>query len=137
MADIIKFHVAGNPEGRLGAIVTLAAKEHQPEKPIDGSVSLVIDFLFRRPAAHYQDKGNGELRPNSPIWHTADPPLSELVEYVVASLIRLRFWHDRYQIAYIWATKQWCVVPGVTVQICFGAELIPPPQGDDNAAALV
>jgi Holliday junction resolvase RusA-like endonuclease len=78
-------------------LVLIAAQEHKPERPMEGSVNVEMVFGMPRPKWHYTKKG---LRPNAPRFHTGRPDLDNLEKLIMDALTQARFWRDDSQVAF-------------------------------------
>jgi crossover junction endodeoxyribonuclease RusA len=137
--NVIKFYVEGDPRAQPRArvynkiavsaprknpiwswreAITIAAKEHRPENPIDGPIHLVIEFKMRRPRSHYRTgKYSQLLKPNAPDWHINIPDLDNLEKAVMDTLTQLSFWHDDRQVAAKTTYKKWATIPHMYVAL--------------------
>lgn len=83
----------------------LTVQNKAPEKPITGSVMLTLVFFMARPKGHYgTGKNTGILKPNTPLWHTKRPDLSNLTKFVEDALNGI-FWSDDSVISKLTAIK--------------------------------
>lgn len=62
----------------------------------DGPVSVGIEFVFRRPKAHF--RSNGMLKPGVPHWFSRKPDRDNLEKAVLDALTVLGFWGDDGQV---------------------------------------
>lgn len=112
---------AGTAEGWKSCVVA-AAHPHRPAKPIDGPVSLELNFIFRRPKAHYYTgKRANEVRDNAPFEMVGKPDADNLAKAVMDAITQFGgFWHDDAQVAHLVITKEYTAEgssPGVVVRI--------------------
>jgi Holliday junction resolvase RusA-like endonuclease len=95
----------GTAEGWKGE-VALAAKEHKPEKPLEGPLKLTLNFVIPRPKGHFRTgKRASELREDAPIWHTGKPDADNFAKAVMDALTMLSFWKDDSQVAILEVRK--------------------------------
>lgn len=79
--------------------VAAAAKEHLPEQPLQGPLSLALYFAMPRPKSHYRTgKRSHELRDGAPYWHTGKPDADNLAKAVMDALTQLGVWKDDDQV---------------------------------------
>lgn len=77
------------------AMVMLEAKRHCTEK-ITGPIVVSICFYFPRPKSHFNSKG--EIKPNTPIYHTSKPDRDNLDKCVLDALTQIGAWEDDAQV---------------------------------------
>jgi Holliday junction resolvase RusA-like endonuclease len=77
------------------ALVMIEAKKHFRE-PLEGPLRVDIEFLFPRPKSHFTSKG--QLKPNSPFWHTTKPDRDNLDKCVLDALTTIGAWNDDCQV---------------------------------------
>jgi Holliday junction resolvase RusA-like endonuclease len=92
---IARVYEAGTAEGWKSAIA-IAAKPFIPATPLEGPIQVNISFYFPRPKAHFRK--NGELKPESPAWHTGRPDRDNLDKAVLDALTTLGIWKDDGQV---------------------------------------
>lgn len=91
--------------------------EHKPDTPITGPINLTIIFYMPRPKNHYRTgKHAGELKDDSPYWHTGRPDIDNLLKLIMDSLNGI-FWRDDAQICRIEARKIYHEAPYVRMRI--------------------
>lgn len=77
------------------ALVATAAKQAigtHPRPMFDGPLKVDLTFIFPRPKHHHNSKG--EIKPNSPTWHTAKPDRDNLEKAVSDILTQVGMWPD-------------------------------------------
>ena len=80
-------------------------RQHAPEAPLTGPLSLEVGFLFARPKSHYRTgKHAGELKENRPIWHTSRPDADNLVKMCKDAMNGV-FYRDDCQVVTVTASK--------------------------------
>lgn len=90
-------------EGRFLAL----ARQFIPSVPLKGPLSIVAEFRFARPKAHYRTgKRAGELRPSAPFHHTGKPDIDNCLKFVLDALNGLA-WTDDRQIVQVSGVKVW------------------------------
>lgn len=96
--------------------VAVAATPNRPAAPFVGPVALRIEFLFRRPKAHF--RANGAVKAGSPNLHTGKPDADNLAKAVMDALTQLGgFWQDDAQVAQLVVGKSYGERPGAVVEI--------------------
>ena len=65
-------------------------------RPWEGPLCVNLTFYFPRPKGHF--RSNGELKPNSPVWHTVKPDRDNSDKAVLDTLTNLGLWHDDKQV---------------------------------------
>lgn len=87
-------------------------------KPVDGAVSISMDFTMPRPKSHYRTgKRSFELRDGAPIYHTTKPDLDKLQRCVLDALTGIA-WNDDCQVSTVFiARKCYGEQPGVWITI--------------------
>ena len=75
--------------------ISEAARDHIPAEPMEGALSLWLEFIMPRPKAHYLKSG---LRVNAPYWHTIKPDTDNLCKAVMDCMTSMRFWNDDSQV---------------------------------------
>lgn len=64
---------------RVDAITHLQVAMPPGWQPLDGPVSVTVEFVFARPSSHYGTGRNaGRLKPSAPVWKTTAPDLDKL-----------------------------------------------------------
>ncbi|MCW1885602.1 RusA family crossover junction endodeoxyribonuclease [Luteolibacter flavescens] len=92
--------------------LTLLCSRHVPREPMDGPLSLSIDFVF--PWRASEPKKRIAL---GRVPHTSKPDCSNLVKMIEDCLTRLQFWKDDSQVADLRVTKAWGKAVGIYVAI--------------------
>jgi Holliday junction resolvase RusA-like endonuclease len=92
----------GTAEGWKGCIA-MAAETHCPAVPLDGPVSVSIDFLFQRPGRLLRKKD-----PDGRIPHVAKPDRDNCEKAVLDALTQLGFWRDDAQVCAGEVRKYYC-----------------------------
>lgn len=86
----------------------LQCKYMAPFRPLEGVLSLDLEFYFKRPKSHYRTGKNSHLiKDKFCEYHVNVPDLSNLIKFVEDALIGL-FYKDDRQIAIINAVKYYC-----------------------------
>jgi Holliday junction resolvase RusA-like endonuclease len=92
--------------------LTLLCSCHAPAQPMEGPLSLSIDFVF--PWRASEPKRRIAL---GRVPHTSKPDCSNLVKMIEDVLTKLRFWQDDSQVADLHVTKAWGKAVGIYVAI--------------------
>jgi Holliday junction resolvase RusA-like endonuclease len=111
--------------------LTLLCSRHVPAQPMEGPLSLRIDFVF--PWRASEPKKRIAL---GRVPHTSKPDCSNLVKMIEDVLTKLGFWQDDSQVADLHVTKAWGKAVGIYVAI---RTLPPAPErvsGDPNPGDL-
>lgn len=61
-----------------------------------GPIRVDMVFYFPRPKGHY--RGNGQLKPSAPRWHTTKPDCDNCCKAVLDALTNARLWTDDKQV---------------------------------------
>lgn len=86
------------------------------KQPIQGPVSLTLNFWMPRPKAHY--RSNGEVKDTAPRWHCSKPDSDNLEKAVMDALTHIGAWRDDSQVCQKRTHKQYTdAAPGCYVQI--------------------
>jgi Holliday junction resolvase RusA-like endonuclease len=94
----------GTAEGWKSCIA-IAARPHLPPKPLEGPLSVDLNFFFRRPKIHFKGQ---TLRAEAPRYHTRTPDADNLAKAVLDALTTLGMWHDDAQVADL-VVRKWYV----------------------------
>jgi crossover junction endodeoxyribonuclease RusA len=89
------------------------------EKP--NAVEVTAIFYFDRPKKHY--RGNGDLRPDAPVFHTHRPDTEKLMRALLDAITGVCF-HDDSQAARQFAEKRYSKCAKTVVSISVLKELI-------------
>jgi Holliday junction resolvase RusA-like endonuclease len=92
--------------------LTLLCSRHAPAKPMEGPLSLSIDFVF--PWRASEPKKRIAL---GRVPHTSKPDCSNLVKTIEDCLTKLGFWQDDSQVADLHVSKAWGSAVGIYVAI--------------------
>lgn len=92
--------------------LTLLASKHAPPVPLEGPLSLSIDFAF--PWRASEPKKRIAL---GRVPHTSKPDCSNIVKMLEDVLTKLGFWKDDSQVAELHVSKAWSDKVGITVEI--------------------
>lgn len=92
--------------------LTLLCAQYRPNEPIQGAITLKIDFVF--PWRKSEPKKRIALG-SAP--HTSKPDCSNLVKMIEDCLTKLGFWTDDGQVADLHVTKDWGDRVGISVAI--------------------
>ncbi|RYG35685.1 MAG: RusA family crossover junction endodeoxyribonuclease [Burkholderiales bacterium] len=92
--------------------LTLLCSQHAPKQPIEGPISLKIDFVF--PWRKSEPKKRVAL---GRVPHTSKPDCSNLVKMIEDCLTKLGFWADDGQVADLHVSKAWGRAVGIYVAI--------------------
>lgn len=92
--------------------LTLLCSRHVPAKPMEGPLSLSIDFVF--PWRASEPKKRIVL---GRVPHTSKPDCSNLVKMIEDCLTKLGFWKDDSQVADLHVSKAWGAAVGIYVAI--------------------
>jgi Holliday junction resolvase RusA-like endonuclease len=96
-------------------LVASAAKPFLSPVPIEGPLSLSLDFRFVRPKSHFTSKG--ALTKGARIAHTTKPDADNLAKAVMDALTDAGLWKDDTQIVRLFVTKTYAETEGVSVRI--------------------
>lgn len=98
-------------------LVAIEAKKHLPSTPLEGPLCVTIEFFFPRPKAHF--RSNGELKADSPFWHTSKPDRDNLDKCILDTLTTLGMWKDDCQVCSGPITKVYATIsaPGAAITI--------------------
>lgn len=100
-------------KGTFASIVQVNAPEH----PLEGPLSLEINFFFHHPKCDYKSgKNSGILKDNAPEWHTKKPDVDNLVKFVQDALNKI-YWRDDSIICQIIARKLYSEKPRTEILI--------------------
>lgn len=92
--------------------LTLLCSRHVPAKPMEGPLSLSIDFVFPWRASEPKKRVALGRAP-----HTSKPDCSNLVKMLEDCLTKLGFWRDDSQVADLHVSKAWGKAVGIYVAI--------------------
>ena len=91
-------------------LVSMAAQEKKPDKPIDGAVDILLNFYLPRPKGHYgTGKNAGKLRESAPDFHVTKPDTDKLARAVKDGLTGVVYGDDS-QVTQLIAVK-WYASP--------------------------
>lgn len=109
---------ASGAAGKAWRVAVIAAvSEHWKEAPIDGPISLAVEFVMPRPASHFgKKKGAPYLKPNSPTWHTSKPDRTKLLRAIEDAMTGV-VWRDDAQVVAGVVSKRYGQRPGAHVQV--------------------
>lgn len=92
------------------SVVSLAARQAFWGQPLDGVLSIVVDFVMARPKAHFRTgKHAGELRDDAPVFHTVKPDATKLLRSLEDACTGI-LWRDD------------CIIADQQVRKIYGAE---------------
>ena len=78
-----------------------------PIDPIEGAVSIQVEFVMPRPKYHYgTGKNSDEVKASSPEEHTVKPDTDNMIKFLMDALNGL-YWKDDCVIDEIIARKRW------------------------------
>lgn len=103
--------------------VTMYARQAMAAKqemgfPLTGPVTVVMDFTFARPKAHYgTGRNEGKVKDNAPLYHPSVPDLDKLIRAVHDGMTDAGLWVDDSQVTSLHASKVYAHQPGVTVEV--------------------
>lgn len=104
--------------------LTLLCSRFRPDAPLEGPVSLAVDFVF--PWRKTEPKKRLAL---GRVPMTKKPDCSNLIKQIEDVLTKLRFWSDDGQVVDLRVSKAWGDRVGISVQIKpFGAAPTPTQQ---------
>jgi Holliday junction resolvase RusA-like endonuclease len=114
----------GTAEGWKGQIA-LAAKGVTPFPPLQGPLSVSIEFRMPRPLDHYKSRSKAAklagaaliLRQPAPYWHISKPDADNASKAVFDCLTTLGMWKDDSQVCEHMVTKVYADRPGATITI--------------------
>lgn len=114
----------GTAEGWKGQIA-LAAKDQVPFPPLQGPLSVDIEFRLPRPQSHYKSRSAAEklsnampiLKDGAPHWKTSKPDADNLSKAVFDCLTTLGMWRDDSQVCDQRSTKVYSDHPGATILV--------------------
>lgn len=96
-------------------LVASAAKPFLSPVPIEGPLSLSLDFRFVRPKSHFTSKG--ALSKSARLAHTTKPDADNLAKAVMDALTDAGLWKDDTQVVQLNVTKSYADTDGVTVRL--------------------
>ena len=89
-------------------LFSLQCSYMKPKEPLEGPLSLDLEFYFERPKSHFRTgKYSHLLKKECTIYHKNTPDLSNLIKFVEDALIG-SFYRDDRQIVIINAIKYYC-----------------------------
>jgi Holliday junction resolvase RusA-like endonuclease len=94
------------------------AVKHRPEKPLEGSLSVRLMFVFPRPKSHYNKAG---IKPDAPYSKISKPDLTNLAKLVEDALNGI-FWKDDAQITSLVMSKMYGEIPQTYIEVRGGEE---------------
>lgn len=87
------------------------------EAPLDGPLSLKLDFYLPRPKSHFGlGKNSDRLKPLAPLHHTFKPDATKLLRAVEDALTGV-VWRDDALIVLQVVTKRYRETPGVLIAV--------------------
>lgn len=92
--------------------LTLLCSRHAPRDPLEGPLSLSIDFVFPWRASESKRRIAQGRAP-----HTVKPDCSNLVKILEDCLTKLGFWKDDSQVSDLHVSKAWGKAVGIYVAI--------------------
>jgi len=99
------------------SLIALTAKEAIDGGPVDGPVSIDIEFGMPRPKNHFRTgKFAALLKDGAPAYHTKAPDLDKLVRCVLDALTGVA-WHDDSQVRHIIASKVYSKAEGAAIKV--------------------
>ena len=109
---------AGTAEGWKSQIAAVL-REHVGAQVMAGAVRLSLDFVVRRPKAHFgTGKRSGQLRESAPFWCTQRPDIDNYAKAVMDCITQAGgVWHDDAQVSVLQVRKIFGERPGVAVSI--------------------
>jgi Holliday junction resolvase RusA-like endonuclease len=87
------------------SLIAQEAKVVLPDKPIEGTIKLVMLFWMKRPKSHFNSKG--QVKPTAPFQHIQKPDVDNLAKAVMDALSTLGMWVDDSQVFSLHAIKSW------------------------------
>lgn len=94
------------------SLIALAiAQGQRPPEPIDGPVSLHLNFTVQRPGKHY--RSNGTLKADAPTECPTKPDLDNLVKATMDAMSAAGVWSDDARVARLAASKTYTTTSGV------------------------
>jgi Holliday junction resolvase RusA-like endonuclease len=97
------------------SLVATAAKSETPPQPLEGPVSVQIDFYMPRPKSLYRKSD-----PESIVWCGSKPDADNLAKAVIDAMTQLGWWRDDAAIARLLVTKSYTAkhgTPGARVKV--------------------
>jgi Holliday junction resolvase RusA-like endonuclease len=82
--------------------------------PLDGPISVSLEFCFSRPAGHFGKRG---LRPTAPREHVVRPDVDKLTRAALDALGEAGVWRDDAQVVWVRARKAYGEAPGVRIAV--------------------
>ncbi len=96
-------------------LVASAAKPFLSPVPLEGPLTLSLDFRFIRPKSHFTT--TGALTKSARRAHTTKPDADNLAKAVMDALTDAGLWKDDDQIVSLSVTKTYAETQGVTVRL--------------------
>jgi Holliday junction resolvase RusA-like endonuclease len=91
--------------------------EWMPKTPIEGVISMVLEFYIARPKSHYRTgKFSDEIKGTSPVHKVSRPDLDNYIKFVFDALNKV-FYVDDSQITHVDAYKHYSQNPKTIVRI--------------------
>jgi len=85
---------------------------------LEGPVLLRLQFVYRRPKAHYRaGRYAGEVKASAPLWKSSTPDLDKLCRAVGDALTQSGVLRDDALVAILEAAKLYGEEPGLTVEL--------------------
>jgi Holliday junction resolvase RusA-like endonuclease len=116
--NFVHIYTPATAKAWKGAVASAAAPFLSPV-PIEGPLSLSLDFRFARPKSHYTSKG--ALTKGARLQHTTKPDADNLAKAVMDALTDAGLWKDDTQIVQLSVTKSYADDQGVTVRLAEAA----------------
>lgn len=83
------------------AEVAAACRDRWRGDPLDGPVTLQVEFFLPRPAGHLgTGRNQGIVKPSAPAWHVTRPDLDKLARAVGDALTGLAYGDDSHIVAW-------------------------------------
>ena len=99
------------------SLIALTAKEAMDGGPVDGPVSIDIEFVMPRPKNHFRTgKFSLVLKDGAPVYHTKAPDLDKLIRCVLDALTGVA-WHDDSQVWHENSAKQYGSAEGAAIKV--------------------
>jgi len=78
---------------------------YAPINPLDGAISVIIEFSMPRPKSHYRTgKYSHILKDSMPTYHTSKPDIDNLIKFYLDAMTGL-YWRDDAIVYDVHATK--------------------------------
>jgi Holliday junction resolvase RusA-like endonuclease len=107
---------AGRGNAKWKRLVAKTAQLHAPRKPLEGPLSLVVEFIMPRPKSHYGTGSNsGKVKARAPQYPIGKPDTTKLLRSTEDALAGL--WHDDAQVVEQRVAKYYGDSPGALVVV--------------------